>query len=396
MEKIKATNRRVISKNNINNENHLFFFCIFIYLLIITACHNNNRIPEIKYQSLTNTGWEILKQDSTSHSGHIKLKNEIWLMNFLHWWPLNENNKNISIAYTKDLLMNLWGMQFTLTGTEGETQVNGHKAFFVEGTFSNIVKTMFIVWNCQKTNRQFVSDCNINISLNTPEDLLNLQVNDITNSVCCHKTEKPTDNPKLRQKIHYEKQNIELNLPSDWHSDFYVVNPNSEKKSPGHYRQGVTEQEGVIWNLLTDSHKEIDLIWQESSGQLSKSTFNDALDSFFNDTIIDWHDTLKLFSYYTNTDLRNISLNKDYFECNGKFNIITEVENYYPIDTSLFQYKAFLWNNEKTNYLLITSMVAHNNIWGIPIDLVPSDEQFDSFINNSVLKNINYHPILIE
>jgi len=41
-------------------------------------------------------------------------------------------------------------------------------------------------------------------------------------------------------------------------------------------------------------------------------------------------------------------------------------------------------------------MVAHNNIWGISIDLAPSDEQFSNFINEIVLKNINIHPIQTE
>jgi len=243
------------------------FTFIVLCFVILSACKNSTRTPEINYNSLQQSGnWEVIKKDSSINTGHIKLKDEIWLMHFLHWWPLNETNNKVSIDYTKDLMMNLWGMQFTLTGIEGETEVNGHKAFFVEGTLRDIVKTRFIVWNCHETNRQFLSDCNINTSLNTPQDLLNLQVNDITNSVCCHKMENSNDNPKLPQQINYKDQNITINIPENWRSDLYFISINPDIKSPGYYANGVTEEEGVILNLLTDSHKEIDLIWKKSSG----------------------------------------------------------------------------------------------------------------------------------
>jgi hypothetical protein len=370
-------------------------FTIFIScLIILSACNNSIRTPEIDYKSLSKSGnWEVIKNDSSVNTGHIKLKDEIWLMHFLHWWPLNDSNNEISIDYTKNLLMNLWGMQFTLTGTEGETKVNGHKAFFIEGTLRNVVKTRFIVWNCYESNRQFLSDCNINISLKTQDDLLDLQVNNITNSICCHEMEIKNQNSKLPQQINYKDQNIVLNIPANWRSDLFLVSANDDEKTPGHYLNGVTEKQGAIWNLLTDSQKEINLIWKKSTDKLSVNSFNAALNSFFNDTLIKMQDTLKFRSYFRNTNSVNIIDKEGYIEGSGNFEIITEIENYAPIDTSFYHYKAFLWKNEETEYLLFSSMVAYNNMWGISFDLAPTELQFNSFVKDVVLKNINNHPI---
>ncbi len=315
------------------------------------------------------------------------------LMHFLHWWPLDESNNEISIEYAKELLLNLWEMPFDLTGVEGETEINGHKAYFIEGNLRNIVKTRFIVWNCNQSNRQFLSDCNINISLNTPQELLDLQVNDITNSICCHKTEDLIKDPKLVQQINYEDQNITLDLPENWRSILFFVSTDPSKKGPGYYEGGVTEKEGAIWNLVTDTQKEIDLTWKKSTDQLSESSFQTAIERVFNDTIIAMQDTLKYRFYCVNTKSQNIKINNKYIEGSGNFDIITDIENYAPIDTSHYQYKAFTWKNNETEYFLFASMAAYNNMWGIPFDLAPTDVQFNNFVRDEVLKNITNHPV---
>ncbi len=373
-----------------------FMLSVFI-TLILTGCNNSTETPVLKYNKLTQTGsWKVRKIDSTANSGHIKLENKIWLMHFLHWWQLDENRTEISTGYTKKLLMNLWGMQFTLTGIEGETQVNGHKAFFVEGMLGDFVKTKFIVWNCPETNRRFLSDCNINISLNTPDDLLELQVNDITKSVCCHSLKKTINNPKITQRIVYDDENIAFNIPANWRSGFYVVNPNSDKNIPGYYKNGITENRGTIWNLITDSEKEINFIWKKNNSKLSAYYFKKALLNFFNDTIISMKDTLKYRSVYANVNPQPYLGKNGYFESSGNFDVITDIVGYMPIDTSNYKYNTFFWRNNKTEYLIVASMVAYNNMWGIPFDLAPTGIQLKEFINTEVLKIINNHPIRID
>lgn len=374
--------------------NKYLFPLLLVFLLILSACNNGRNISVVDFESLSESGnWKVIKQDSTEYTGQIKLKAEKMLMHFLHWWPLNENNNEISTEHTKDLLLNLWGMQFDLTGVEGETKINGHQAFFVEGNLRNVVKTRFIVWNCPQSNRQFLSDCNINISLSTPQHLLNLQVNDITNSVCCHKTEDPVQNPKLPQHINYEDQNITLDLPESWRSSLFFVSTDSNEKGPGYYANGVTEKEGAIWSLVTDTQKEINLTWKKSSAQISEDNFQKALSNVFNDTIIIMQDTLKYRFYCADTNSQNIKVNERYIENSGSFDLITDIESYAPIDTSHYQYKAFIWKNNETEYFLFASMVAYNNMWGIPFDLAPTELQFNNFVRDEVLKNITNHPI---
>ncbi len=50
---------------------------LFVFLLILPACNNNRNISVIDYESLSESGnWKIIKQDSTEHSGQIKIKAE--------------------------------------------------------------------------------------------------------------------------------------------------------------------------------------------------------------------------------------------------------------------------------------------------------------------------------
>ncbi|RPH32470.1 MAG: hypothetical protein EHM93_08930 [Bacteroidales bacterium] len=360
-----------------------------------SECINNSGAPVILYSKLFNdkSNWKVIKKDSLANSGHIKIKDEIWLMHFLHWWSLDEKNSDISIEYTKKLLENLWGMQYSLNGIEGETKINGHQAYYVEGVLRNFVKTRFIVWNCPESKRQFLSDCNINIALKTPDEFLNLQTTDITNSVCCHNSNNKPDNTKLEQRINYEDMNISINLPENWRSEYYIVNPNSIKNRPGYYQNGITKQRGAVWNLLTDSKKEINLIWQKSNNRLSEKYMNIALNKLFNDTLTIMNDTLKYISFYTNISSQNITFKNDFIESTGNFDIVVKLVGRAPVDTSHYLYKAFLWKYEETEYLLVATMVAYNNIWDISFDLAPTENQFNGFINDVVLKSICNHPM---
>ncbi len=367
-----------------------FINVLVIIILLVTGCGRNEEIIMFRYKNLTQTGdWKLTKNDSTVNNGHIKLENKIWLMHFIHWWELNEDNKNVSDEYVRELLKNVWGMQFELTGTEGKTTIAGHEAVFVEGMLGDFVNTIFVVWNCPESGRQFLSDCNINISLNTPDKLLELQVDDITKSICCHDHENESDNPLLTNHISYENVGVSFSIPPNWHSDFYIVNPDSDKKYPGYYKDGVTEKHGVIWNLVTDSEREINFVWEKSNNDPILESFDVALFNFFNDTVTFKKDTLEYRSVYTNIINQSDAFENSYVECSGSYELVTEIVGYIPIDTSNYTYQAFFWRTEQYNCLVVATMVSHNNIWGIPVDLVPTKKQFDKFVKDDVLENID-------
>ena len=153
---------------------------IIIHCLITTLVIGQNQIVDINKLKKTDPTWEIVKTYSEKTSGRITYKSQKWLMYFIHWRELNDDNKNISVEYATHLLKTLWGMSFKFTDNSGECAVNGHQAYFAEATISDMIKTRFIVWNCNESNRQFIADCNINLAAKTPENLFELQCERIT------------------------------------------------------------------------------------------------------------------------------------------------------------------------------------------------------------------------
>jgi len=382
-------------------------FWIVTFIIINATCniaqipagqdnkHSCQKLHKLDYQKLIETGvWHIVKHDSSLSSGHITLKKHIWAMHFLHWWPMSEENKYISVEYAKEKMMSLWGdMPFVITGIEGKTSVSGHDAYYTEGNLGDFVRTQFIVWNCHKSGRQFISDCNINKALNTPDSLLQLQIEGITNTICCHDMCKAKNHTGLKQYVNYKQENISFYLPDNWRSHRFIINPESDKNEPGYYPDGMSEKRGTIWNLLTDSEKEINFIWKKNNNTLTTNDFEESLNTFFNDTIVKTYDTLTYNYFNLNVKTENIQGYEDFFEADGSYNTVTSIVDYSPVDTSRYIFKAFMWKNVNIEYLLLVSMVAHSNFWGIPLDLKPTDNQFKSFYINDVLNNITNHPI---
>lgn len=371
--------------------------CILVCILFLSyACNSGNRRPLINYSNYsTIDGWEINIIDSTSNHGNVKIQNKIWLMHFLHWWPLTKDNEELSISYAKNMLANLWGMEFKMNGVVGENIVNGHKAFYAEGIYNNIVKTRFIVWNCPESGRQFLSDCNINIALNTPNELFDLQINNITQSVCCHDSTNKNSNPILPNQINYDEEELSFKLPSNWRSGLYLVDSNSNSKLPGYYKEGITNKRGVIWNLISDSEKEINLIWEKNIGQLSEDKFKLDLYNFFRDTSYSTQDTFKIRSFFSEIKLNKTNIYSNFYEIDGEYNVTTDLVNYMPIDTSKYCFSAFCWTDKDVDFMIIASMVAYDNIWGVSIDLKPTKAQFRKFINDNVLLGIKNHPVVL-
>jgi len=163
---------------------------LLVFVLALILNENQEIEKYFNLKGLTETGddWQVTSVKVNDESGHIKLHQDKWLMYFLHWRPLTEEKKNLSIKYTQNLLLNFWGqaINFELNHIEEEMEINGHKAFFSEATFGKgSIYTRFIVWNCPQTNRQFVADCNINLRRGTPKEMLEVQKL-ITQTVCCH------------------------------------------------------------------------------------------------------------------------------------------------------------------------------------------------------------------
>ena len=366
---------------------------IFLSLILATVlfwgCSPSPKQSQFLYKNLvTGDGWELVKNNSTKIRGTQRVKKEIWLMNFLHWRKLSNKNEDISVEYVKSQMNNLWGMQFTFTGTEGKTNVNGHTAYFAEGKLREIVKTRFIIWNCPESNRQFIADCNINIARHTPEKLLLLQTKDITNSICCHGS-KISKNNKLPQHVIYENENVSFDLPNNWRSNRFIVNPKSDKDRPGHYPNGMTKQRGTVWNLLSNSEKEITFSWKNNTGIVLADSFLKFLKETYSDTTITGSDT----SFYSNIKSVKTEEKERYFATIGTYDIITKIKDSAANDTTRFLYKAFTWKSDKTEYLLSSSIVSYNNIWGIPVDLAPTEAQLNEFINQEVLSNITNNPV---
>ncbi len=370
-------------------------FNLIFPIVLFWGCSLSPERSEFHYKNLVERGgWEIVKVDSTNSSGMIKLKKEIWLMNFLHWRKLSNKNENISVKYVKHLMNSLWGMQFTLTGTEGTTTINGHPAYYVDGKLKEIVKTRFIVWNCPESGRQFISDCNINIARNTPERLFNLQTDEIANTICCHGSKTHGKNKNLPQFVEYENENVSFDLPDNWRSNRFIVNPNSDKDKPGHYPDGMTKYRGTVWNLLSDSEKEITFVWNVSSNNISYNRFERALHEYYSDTTTTESNDVKYISYYSNIKFLKMKKQDRHLEFSGAYDIITEKEDGNPIDTTHYTYKAFNWQLNGTEYLLSASVVAYNNVWGIPVDLAPTGAQLNEFINGEVLSTVTNNPVM--
>jgi transglutaminase-like putative cysteine protease len=325
--------------------------------------------------------WRILYQDFGSAWGHLKLSQSKWLMYFLHWRPLSEFNRTLSVGYVRNLMLNFWGqaMNFKLLNIDGELEICGHKAFFTEGTvMDGAVYTRFIVWNCPQTNRQFIADCNINLRRRTPKDLLDIQ-QAMTRTVCCHEGASVPDVPAdLTQKYVSDKWNVSFFIPPTWRTADYV--------SKDWFPQGMSAQNGTLWTLPTDSVKRLELVWENNEGALSSDVFNRFMEkctlpfTFENITskIAEW----KL------TDVKEKS---GVWAGEGFFEYDQKTQNQEAV--SPYRFKGFLWKEGKTVYFLLASLVQLKEFWNIPNDLSPADETFENYVGERLLPNVKIVPL---
>lgn len=324
--------------------------------------------------------WRVIYQDLGAGKGHFRLSQSKWLMYFLHWRPLTEANRTISIAYVRNHLLNFWGqaMNFKLMDVDGEMEICGHKAYFTEGSFGNgAVYTRFIVWNCPETNRQFTADCNINLQRKTPRELLDLQ-RTITQTVCCHKDAPSPEVPaELSQRYQSDKWDVSFFIPPTWRTADFV--------SKEWFPQGMTAQSGSLWTLLTDSLKRLELVWEPYQGALSADMFKHFMKECVGPFTFE-----NVTSEIINWDMKSVQEKNGIWTGDGTYEYRQKVQNQEAI--SSFRFKGFLWKDGEIAYFLLASLIQVKEFWNIPNDLSPSDETFNRFLREQVLPNVKVIP----
>jgi hypothetical protein len=344
-------------------------------LLLSTYCSKAPQEP-IDLEGLRSAGddWTLF-QDTLIDGGPIRLHQDKWLMYFLHWRPLTREREDTSIEYTRNLMLSFWGpdMPFTLSENAGETQVAGHKAYFVEGTiYEGAIKTRFIVWNCPESKRQFIADCNINVRRGTPQVLLDLQ-EQITLSVGCHGEANGPRGTLLTKKFESEKFKLSFWIPENWRT--------SEFHDDEWFPEGLTDTNGSLWTLLTDSEKYVEIRWNDEKKEISEALLSKYMEEIEKDSLVT-KATLKLINF----KIQRIEPEEDYFIGEGRFDYNLSADG--REITKPFRFRAFLWNAYNKTYFLLASMVSLQEFWNISVDLSPTDETFNRFVRDEVLANI--------
>ena len=325
----------------------------------------------VDWEQLTSCGddWVVLSRDTSQSQGHVRLGHDKWLMYFLHWRPLTPEREDISVEYVRDLMLSFWGpqMPFTLNGQSGEMEVAGHKAYFVEGTLERVpIKTIFIVWNCQQTGRQFISDCNINKRKGTQDDLLNLQI-DITRSISCHGQPHTVDDSLLRQKYSSDPYNLAFFIPESWHTD--------EFNNPDWFPEGMSDENGSLWTLLTDSEKYVELRWIPAGKGVSTELFYSFIEEMQDTFMITAGTRITL----SNFEIERMDVEVGRLKGSGSFRRTVEIDE--KIQQISFVFEAFLWEDERI-YFLLASIISLEEWWQMPNDLSPSKDTIVRFIED--------------
>jgi hypothetical protein len=351
-----------------------FLSSVLVACLLSGYCARTSREP-IDLEALRSSGddWTI-RQDSLPDGGVIRLHHDKWLMYFLHWRPLTEEREQLSSEYVRNLMLNFWGpnMPFTLSEKVGEMEVADHKAYFVDGTTSDgAIKSRFIVWNCLETNRQLIADCNIDVGRGTSPELLELQ-NDVTLSVSCHGSANLQKHPMLNHLYLSKMHNLSFRTPEDWRTEEYW---DSEW-----YPSGMTPTNGTLWTLLTDSEKYVELRWDNKRSELSTGLFNRFIERIESDSIVS-ESALRI----TDIRIRGTVAREECMIGHGNFSYNLRAGDHEI--TKPFRFRAFLWTRGQKTYFLVAGMASLEEFWGISIDLSPTDETFNRFVQDEVLAN---------
>ncbi|MBD3414895.1 MAG: hypothetical protein GF421_10750 [Candidatus Aminicenantes bacterium] len=323
-------------------------------------------------------GWEVY-DESQGTDGFIKLHSSKWLMYFLHWRPLTEKNKDISLEYVRHHLLNFWGenMDFELTGQEGEIEICGHKGFYTQGTIYNgAVRTRFIVWNCPETSRQFTADCNINVRKGTRQEFLDLQ-EEITAAVSCHQSHKKDLDERLTSVYHSPEWSISFFKPSNWKTKPFLYKE--------WYPDGITKHRGSLWTLLTDSEKHIELHWKQSEDKVSETLFRQFLEEITQSESISEG---SVQSRITEFRLNEIRKQQNGIRGEGTYTFRMTRED--QTSEQSYRFAGCLYRENNKMVFLLASLVQLKGFWGMENDLSASGKVWNLFIEEEVLPNTKW------
>ncbi|MFC2155511.1 hypothetical protein ACFLRB_03345 [Acidobacteriota bacterium] len=321
--------------------------------------------------------WKILSAQEKEEIGRIQLHQDKWLMHFIHWRLLTKKNETISVKYVKEKMLSFWGpeMPFKIVGSGGKTTVSGHDVYYIDGTLYNgMVKTRFILWNCPKTKRQFISDCNINKRKGTPDNFLKIQYDIISIISCCDNSSKPGN---LKETSYYNSGEYKLSFhkPEKWKTFHFTY-----KKW---YPKGLSMTKGSLLTLITDSEKIIELHWTKRGEGVNKKTFESFLRNINNSNI---SRTKNMKTIMKVKEVRNIKKTNGYLDGEIDLEFSTTINGEEYIEKCIS--KAYLWKNKNMLFFLVAGMIAHDDIMGIKMDLSPTEKTFDDFIQKQVLPNV--------
>ncbi|MBN2134121.1 MAG: hypothetical protein JW737_00170 [Acidobacteria bacterium] len=356
----------------------LILFALFLLFFLPLSVLPDENIDEVfKIDKSEFPGkWEILENLSDANGGSLKIMGQHWLMYFLHWQPLTpELEKSLSPEYVRKRLLNFWGpnMPFELTGNEGEITINGHKAYWVEGTiYKKTVKTRFIIWNCPESGRQFIADTNVNKRLETPDEFLLLQT-DMTKTIGCHGEVSAHLNKTLDSEYKSDSLKISFLKPSIWSTGIY-----EDKKW---YPDGVNSQKGSLWTLPTGSEKLVIKKWKNDKLPITTETLKQFISELEKEKI-NYRKVMEI-------RLENFRVEKvvppdeNTFTATGKFSMVSTYQG--EAGSEDFFFTAYLWYDDEKTVFLMTGMVDRKDFWEKPVDLTPTAAQIEEF-NNAVLK----------
>jgi len=362
-----------------------FLVLLFLSSMLQAVAPRGEQLGQIDIQRLRKTGkdWEVVTQETGPDRGTLRLRQDEWLMYFLHWRPLNEERRALSLESTRKLLLSFWGpnMPFTLTGAEGTTSVAGHPAFYVEGTiFKGAVRTRFIVWNCPETGRQFVADTNINLALGTNPDLLDLE-RESAFTVACHPQKLAAKSTRLKSTFHSEKYKLTFLVPDNWRTREYQ----DDKWFP----TGMSDANGSLWTLPTDSEKHIVLAWARDDRPLDAALLSEFLERAISPVLgqgAGSQGPSEARVEKGKVQLDTAIAAKGCLVGRGSYDLEVHVRTI--TIRRPFVFEAFLWRDRGTTYLLLASLIALQDFWSRPNDLSPTAEVFNRFVQEEVLPSI--------
>jgi hypothetical protein len=352
-----------------------FLVALLLTSLLSTRC---SRIPEepIDLDAFRASGddWTV-RQDTLPDGGIVRLHHDKWLMYFVHWRPLTQEKEDLSPEYVRNLMLNFWGenMPFTLEDAVGQMEVAGHKAYFVDGSiYEGTIQSRFVVWNCPETERQFIADCNINLRRGTPPELFDLQ-NDITLSISCHGTASVQKHPLLTQAYESRMYGISFLIPENWRT--------SEYQDTDWFPDGLSRTNGTLWTLLTDSEKCVELRWDNQETEMSPLTFSQYVKRVESDSVVG-----QAVSRLEDIKVKGLVGRKRCMVGHGSFQYSVSAGGREVRKPFIF--KAFLWNRGDRTYFLLASMASLDEVWGLSVDLAPSDEVLDRFVEDEIIANM--------